>query len=75
MNKTNKRFGGWSSEGMKRYDKIAEVVKSDREHNQQVEHQYKDFMMRIMYEDQTNAPKIVPVKVLQEIHSKLGPTQ
>ena len=36
INKTNKRFGGWSSKGMKRYDEIAEVVKSDRELNQQV---------------------------------------
>ena len=30
MNKTNKRFGGWSSEGMKQYDKITQVDKSDR---------------------------------------------
>ena len=74
MNKTNKRFGGWSSEGMKRYDEIAEVVKSDREHNQQVEYQFKDFMMTKMYGDQTNAPIIVPVKVLSDIHSKLGET-
>ena len=27
-----------------------------------------------MYGDQTNAPKIVPVKVLSDIHSKLGET-
>ena len=38
MNKTNKRFGGWSSEGMKRYDEIAKVIKSDREFILQVEH-------------------------------------
>ena len=61
MNKTNKRFVGWSSKGMKLNDKIAEVIKSDREHNQQVEYQFKDFMMRKMYGDQNNAPKIVLV--------------
>ena len=72
MNKTNKRFGGLSSEGMKRYDKIAKVAKSNREHNQQVEYQFKDFMMRKMYGDQTNAPKLVAVKVFSDIHSKLG---
>ena len=36
INKTNKRFGSWSGEGMKQYDEIAKLVKSDREHNQQV---------------------------------------
>ena len=29
-------------------------------------------MMRKMYKDQTNAPKIVPVEVLSDMHSKLG---
>ena len=29
-------------------------------------------MMRKMYGDQTNAPKFVPVKVLSDLHSKLG---
>ena len=60
MNKTSKRFGGWSSKDMKQYDEIAAIVKLDRKHNQQVEHQFKDFMMRKMYGDKTNAPKIVP---------------
>ena len=72
MNKINKRFGGWSSEDMKQYDEIAKVVKSDRELNQQVEDQFKDFMMRKMYGDQTNAPKITPLKVLSVIHGGLG---
>ena len=64
--------GGWSSEGMKRYYNIAQVVKSDRELNQQVEHQFKDFMMTKMYGDQTSVPKLVLVKVLTEMHSNLG---
>ena len=72
MNKTNKRFGSCSSEGMKRYDKIAEVVNSDREHNQQVEYQFKFFLIRKMYEHQTNAAKLVPVKVLSDVYSNLG---
>ena len=71
MNKTNKRFGGWSSEGMKRYDEIAGLVKSDREHNQQVEHQFKDYMMSKMYGDKTNAPKLVPDEILSDVHDKL----
>ena len=29
MNKTNKRFDGWSSQGMKRYDEIAKIIKAD----------------------------------------------
>ena len=29
-------------------------------------------MMRKMYEDQTNAPKIGPVKVLSDIYCNLG---
>ena len=49
-NKTNKRFGGWSSEGMKQYDEISKVAKSNGELNQQVEYQFKDFMMRIIME-------------------------
>ena len=49
MNKTNKRFGGWPSEDMKQYDKIAKPVEFDRELNQQAEHQFKDFLMRKMY--------------------------
>ena len=72
MNKTNKRFGGWSSEGMKRYDEIAGLVQSDREHNQQVEHQFKDHMMRKMYGDKPNVPKLVPDEILSDIHDKLG---
>ena len=56
---------------MKWYDEIAEVVKSDRDHNQQLEYQFKDFMMRKMYREKTNAPKLVLVEVLSDIHSKL----
>ena len=44
-NKTNKRFGGWSSAGMKRYDEIAKLVKSDRTFNHQVESLFKDLMI------------------------------
>ena len=54
---TNKRFGGWSNEGMKPYDENALLVKSDGEPNQQVGHQFKDFMMRKMNGDQINVPK------------------
>lgn len=72
MNKTNKRFGGWSSEGMKRYDEIAKIVKSDREHNEHVERQFKDYMMGKIYGDNTKAPKLVPVKEFSDIHDKLG---
>ena len=52
MNKTNKRFGGWSSGGVKQYDKIVVVFKSDRELNQQKEHQFKNFTMTQLYGDQ-----------------------
>ena len=72
MNKTNMRFSGWSSEGLKRRDKIAKLVKSDSQLNQRVEYQFKDFMIRKMNGDQTNASKLVPVKALSDIHSKLG---
>ena len=67
-----KRFGGWSSEGMKQYDKIDQVVKSDIELNQQVEDQFIDFMIRKMYGDQTNVPKFFPLQLLSDIHSSLG---
>ena len=49
IKKTNTRFGGWSSEGIKHYDEIAKAIKSDREFNQQVEHQIRDVMMRKLY--------------------------
>ena len=72
MNKTNKRFGGWPNEGMKRYDEIAKVVKSDRKLNHPVEHQFKDFMMRKIYGHQTNVPQIIPIQVLSNRYSSLG---
>ena len=49
LNKTNRRFGGWSSEGMKRYDEIAKLVKSDRELNQQAELFFKHLMMEKLW--------------------------
>ena len=29
VKKTKKRFGGWTSDGVKRYDEITNLVKSD----------------------------------------------
>ena len=72
LNKTNQRFGGWSSEGMKRYDEIAKLVKSDRELNQQAELFFKDLMMEKNYGDKVNTPQITPVQVLSDIHQSLG---
>ena len=62
MDKTNKRFGVWSSEGMKKYDEIIKFVESDRELNQQVEHQLMNFMMR---KNQTYVPKLFWFKYSQ----------
>ena len=57
---------------MKRYDEIAGLVQSDREHNKQVEKQFKDYMMSKMYGDKPNVPKLVPDEILSDIHDKLG---
>ena len=75
VKKTNKRFGGWTSDGMKRYDEIANLVKSDRNMNKKVEIEYKDFMFQKMYGDkeekqQTAAPDVI----LSDVHEKLGET-
>ena len=70
-NKTNKRFGGWSSVGMKRYDDIAKLVKSDRTFNHQVESKFKNLMFTNTYKNEM--PHIAqPVQVLSDIHSSLG---
>ena len=46
-----KGFGGWTSDGMKRYDKIASLIKSDQNMNKKVEIGYKDFMYQKIYGD------------------------
>ena len=71
-NKTNKQFGCWSSAGMKRYNDIANLVKSDRTFNHQVESLFKDLMFTKIYGDNSEISHIGPVQVLSDIHSSLG---
>ena len=73
VKKTNKRFGGWTSDGMKRYDEIASIVKSDRNMNKNVEIEYKNFMYQKMYGDKEEKQKTVPdVISSSDIQDKLG---
>ena len=72
VKKTNKRFGGWTSDGMKRYDEIASVVKKDRNLNQKIENDYKDFMYEKMYGNKEEKQNAVPDVILSEIQDKLG---
>ena len=51
VKETNKRFGGWTSDGMKRYEEITDLIKSDQNINKKVEIEHKDFMYRKMYVD------------------------
>ena len=72
VKKTNKRFGGWTSDGMKRYDEIASVVKKDRNLNQKIENDYKDFMYEKMYGNKEEKQNAVPDVILSDIQDKLG---
>ena len=75
LSKKNKRFGGWTSDGMKRYDEIANLVKSDRNINKKVEIQYKDFMYQKMYVDkEKNQQTATPDVILRDVLEKLGET-
>ena len=49
MKKTNKRFGGLTSEGMEIYDEIASLVICDQSMNREMEIEYKDLMYQNMY--------------------------
>ena len=72
VKKTNKRFGGWTSDGMKRYDEIASNVKSDRNMNKNIEIEYKNYMYQKMYGDKEEKQKPVPDVILSDIQDKLG---
>lgn len=72
VKKTNKRFGGWTSDGMKRYDEIASIVKKDRNMNKKIENDYKDFMYEKMYGAKEEKQNAVPDVILSDIQDKLG---
>ena len=72
IKKTNKRFGGWTSNGMKRYDEIANLVKNDRKMNNQVEIEFKDLMYQNTYGDKDETPEVIPIEIPSDIHEKLG---
>ena len=51
VEKTNQRFFGQTSDGMKRYIEIASLVKCDRNINKKAEIEYKDFRYQNLYGD------------------------
>ena len=74
LSKKTKRFGGWTIDGMKRYDEIAGLVKTDRNMNKNVEIEYKDFVYQKMYGDEEEKPNTVPDVILSDVHKYLGNT-
>ena len=73
VKKSNERFGDWTSDGMKGYNEIANLVKSDWIMNKKVEIEYKDFIHRKMYNNEENQ-QTFPFVILSDIHEKLANT-
>ena len=59
---------------MKRYDKIACLIKNDAIMNKKVEIEYKDFMYQKMYRNKAENKDIAPLLILSNIHEKLRNT-
>ena len=69
--KKNKRSGGRTSDGMKRYNKSTSLVKCDWRINREFKIDYK---CQKMYRNKEETQDIFPLMILSDVHKNLGNT-